>query len=511
MKNLLLASVLLFSTLIAFAQKEFHVTPQGKSSGNGSLQTPWDLQTALSQSSLNPGDIIWVHQGEYRGRFVSTISSGEKDKPILVSAYRDDKVVLNGNVNSTAKSVLEVKGGNVIFRNLEITFLGDFSRKETDENFQKVDGINHNAGANCKFINLKIHNNPGSGMGSWKATGGTEILDCLIYNNGFISKAGRGSGVGLYVQNETEDERIIANNTIFNNYYKGIEVWSANKNASNSYVKNISLKNNAAFNNGSPAGGFKDNLIVGTDDRNGVNVARNIKIIDNFFYHNTDLAVGQVGGDAASVTIGFSDTAPVENVILEGNTIIGRNNSFRILSANSLTMKDNIAYCGYVHLRASTLDNIKNWKTSNNKYYTKKGNAFRFIKNQDYSLEALQNEFKIDSNTEWKNVKNFQRETSFQITEFYENPLKFKVSILSPYSSTPLVDFGPFEVKKGTHYKIWDVENPSEVLTEGELKEDKKIEFNLASENFEMPLHNDQAQKSLGNFGVFIIEFYPEE
>ena len=38
-----------------------------------------------------------------------------------------------------------------------------------------MSGINHRQGSRCQFINLKIHNNPGSGIGSWKRTANSEI------------------------------------------------------------------------------------------------------------------------------------------------------------------------------------------------------------------------------------------------------------------------------------------------------------------------------------------------
>ena len=91
--------------MISFAQKEFHVFPidgkiiKGSPDGDGSLNMPWDLQTALSQSSqhVNGGDIIWLHEGIYNGRFKSILESSNQ-KYITVSAYAEDLVVLNGNV-----------------------------------------------------------------------------------------------------------------------------------------------------------------------------------------------------------------------------------------------------------------------------------------------------------------------------------------------------------------------------------------------------------------------------
>ena len=162
----------------------------GKASGDVSRANPWDLQTALSQSTkkVNDNDVIYIHKGIYNGRFTSTITVINKNTFITVRPYKKDKVVLNGNIVSKLGDVLEVKGGNVIFRDFEITFLEDFSRSVLDKDFQVVSGINHVDGEDCKFINLKIYNNPGSGIGSWKRTGGSIIDSCLIYNNGYMSK-----------------------------------------------------------------------------------------------------------------------------------------------------------------------------------------------------------------------------------------------------------------------------------------------------------------------------------
>ena len=87
---------------VVTAQQEFHVFPNAKSSGNGSLSNPWDLQTALSQKPdvINGGDTIWLHEGVYTGRFVSTIQSTLKDQFITVAPHANATVVLNGNIKT---------------------------------------------------------------------------------------------------------------------------------------------------------------------------------------------------------------------------------------------------------------------------------------------------------------------------------------------------------------------------------------------------------------------------
>ncbi|SDB48082.1 hypothetical protein SAMN03097699_1607 [Flavobacteriaceae bacterium MAR_2010_188] len=510
MKATISLFIILLCSIFGFTQQEFHVTSEGKSSGDGSIKNPWDLQTALQQKpeKIKGGDIIYLHGGIYTGRFLSTLSSEKNEKPVTVTSVSGEKVILNGNLSSNRKSVLEVKGMNVIYKDFDVTFLGDYNRIQNDS-FLKVDGINHTNGIDCKFINLKIYDNPGSGFGSWKETGGSEILDCIIFNNGFISLAGRGGGVGIYVQNNSSSNRLIENNVIFNNFYKGIEVWSANKDANNSYVQNIILKKNDVFNNGSPAGGYKDNLIVGTDDRNGINIARNIVVENNTFYHNTDVKSGEVGGDAASVTLGFNASSPVDNILLKNNLIIGRNNAFRILHANNLILSNNIAYCGYVHLNSSVLSNIKNWKTDHNIYYTKRAKSFRIMKDKDYTFEEWTNAFKIDDASSWFLNKNFKNNIEPTITKFNNQENKFKVSIFDVTEATSEIDFSEYNITNGTPYRLIDAENPNETFFEGDLKADNKVTIPLNGNKLQLPNGESSAIKTLSNYGVYIIEFSP--
>ncbi|MEO1033886.1 MAG: hypothetical protein AAFX55_21065 [Bacteroidota bacterium] len=335
---------------ISMAQNEFHVFPidgnsiKGSPNGDGSIDRPWDLQTALSQSSkrINGGDIIWLHEGIYNGNYKSTLQSTDKDRFITVSAFGEDKVLLNGNIDNKTHYVLEVSGGKVIFKNFEITYLGKFSRRKTDKSFKAVTGVNHIEGEDCKFQNLVIHNIPGTGFGSWKATGGTVIEECIIYNNGYQGQ--RGQGVGVYVQNQSEKIRLLRNNIVFNNYYKGIEVWSASSGTNKEFVKNVHLEENIVFNNGSPSGRPWANLIVASGDLNGVNVAKNVSIKDNVFYHNVDFNDFKNYGHGNSLTLGFSVKAPIENIVVDSNFIIGRNNALNIVHAKSLEFNNNTIY-----------------------------------------------------------------------------------------------------------------------------------------------------------------------
>ena len=507
--------LVLFFTICSFAQKEFHVFPmegksiQGSPNGDGSLNNPWDLQTALSQSSerVNGGDIIWLHKGIYTGKFKSTLESTVKGKYISVVAYNNDKVVLNGNVDSNKNYVLEVNGSNVIYKNFEITFLGNFSRLNSDKNFRAVAGLNHMKGEDCKFQKLVIHNVPGSGIGSWKATGGSIIEDCMIYNNGY--QGTRGHGVGIYVQNESDKTRIIRNNIIFNNYYKGIEVWSATSGTKREFVKNVSLTDNIIFNNGAPTGRPWSNLIVASGDADGINVAKNIKVKDNVLYHNIDFTDFKNFGYGNSLTLGYTPKALVEDITVTDNVIIGRNNALNIMHAKSLVFESNIVYTGYVHLATSSLPALEmgHMSFNNNRFHTRKTAGLRVLKHKDYKLSDWKTTFGIDENSEWKQLKDFQINPVLKVVELKTKKNHFNVGLLQKEGNDVTVDFSEFDIEEGTSYKIYDIENKNVVAKSGKISNDMKITFPMGLKAIEKPTHNTMATKTSSNFGVFRVEF----
>lgn len=500
---------------ICLAQQEFHVFPidgspvKGSPSGNGSLDNPWDLQTALIQSSerINGGDIIWLHKGIYNGRYSSSLHSTIAEKFITVSSFENDRVILNGNVLSDKPFVLEVKGDRVIYKNIEITFLGEYNRSTSQKGFKAVTGVNHVKGVDCIFQNLSIYNIPGTGFGSWKATGGTRIEDCLIYNNGYLGS--RGQGVGIYVQNESDKIRYIENNIIFNNYYKGIEVWSASSGTNREFVKNVELKDNIIFNNGLPSGRAWSNLIIASGDSKGINIAKNIKVKDNIFYHNTDFADYKNYGYGNSITIGYTPNALVQDLVIENNVIIGRNNALNLLHAKSLVFQNNTVYSGYVHFQKSSLKGLQDQSIQffNNDFYTRKLNGFRILKYKDFSMSKMKDLFKLNESNQWHQLKNFKIQPVLKLSELKSKPNHFNVALLELNAKDVLVDFSNYEIKPGTPYEIYDVENRSVMLVTGKLNETKKIKFKMELSDFEKPLHNSVSTKSNSNFNVFRIVF----
>ena len=225
------------------------------------------------------------------------------------------------------------------------------------------------------------------------------------------------------------------------------------------------------------------------------------------FYHNTDTKNSEINGDAASLTLGFNENSPVENITIKNNIIIGRNNALRILHAKSLIFENNKVYSGYVTLQSSVLDYITNWTFKNNAYFTKKSSSFRIAGDKDYSLQSWQTNFGLDQDSSWKNIKQFDMKSFVSITKYKYQAQTYKLVIFKDDGKQVIVDFSKYDIKTNSVFTIYDVENPDVVLKRGVLNEDYKITFPMQLTTFEKPLHNSLAKKTLSNFGVFIIEF----
>ena len=72
---------------------DWYISPTGSPSGNGTIDSPWDLKTALDHPpAVQPGDTIWLRGGtygyDYGGSWLlESYLSGTVDAPITVRQY----------------------------------------------------------------------------------------------------------------------------------------------------------------------------------------------------------------------------------------------------------------------------------------------------------------------------------------------------------------------------------------------------------------------------------------
>src|SRR5690349_857974 len=100
------AALLALAFAACAAATEFYVAPDGAHSGNGSVSSPWDLQTALGQpAAVKAGDTIWLRGGTYTGHFTSSLK-GEKGRPIIVRQYPGERATIDGNYGGNAVTLI---------------------------------------------------------------------------------------------------------------------------------------------------------------------------------------------------------------------------------------------------------------------------------------------------------------------------------------------------------------------------------------------------------------------
>jgi hypothetical protein len=314
--------------------RDFHVAPTGSPAGDGSLDNPWDLATALNQpSAVQPGDTIWLGGGTYRGKFNSSLN-GTSSAPIIVRAYPGERATIDGG-NTGGAGILVIQGAYTWYSGFEVmSSYGQRTSSQPGDDPTDIlygEGILVDQAANhpgLKFINLIVHD-ARQGIAWWKEATDSEIYGCLIYYNGWDSPA-RGSGHGIYAQNQTGTKKI-TDNVIFSGFGSGIHAYGSSK----AFLDNFLLQGNTLFHSGDlSASGPSRVLLLG-----GGRPARNPQVRSNFLYRQTagvvsDFDMGYSAGCASPTVTGnyVATTTSFVNctsgLTLEGNTFYGNINGF---------------------------------------------------------------------------------------------------------------------------------------------------------------------------------------
>ena len=291
-------SLLLLSVVCLFPleARDFHVTPTGLATNNGSRTRPWLLAKALSAvDEVKPGDTIWVHGGTYTGS-VECRLKGSEQKNILVRPWPGEHVLFD--VKGAESGGLMVNGDWTTFRDFE------FTDSDPDRTHVRPHGV-FTRGPHTKLINLVIHD-CGLGIGFWAETEGpAEIYGCIIYNNGWQGAGtDRGHGHAIYTQNRVGIKRL-TDNVLFNQFGYGIHAYGSSR----AFLKGFEIEDNTSFNNGSLSRrrALTGNILVG-----GGAPAEGIRVLDNVTYFDSP---------AMSLRIGYG--AANKDVVVKGNYVVG--------------------------------------------------------------------------------------------------------------------------------------------------------------------------------------------
>jgi hypothetical protein len=281
---------------------EHYVAPSGTPSGAGTLASPWDLQTALSQpSDVLPGDTIWLRAGLYHsatpGGFVSKLN-GSPEKPILVRNYDFERATIDGRATQAA---LTIRGSYTWFWGLEVI---DSTTLRVSTNTVPTNSVGVAIyGPGVKCINMVVHDTL-EGFSAYNASPDSEFYGNLSYYNGFVG-TDRNHGHGMYFQNLT-GTKIVSDNFIGDNADEGIQIYGSGSAAVIGFV----VSGNTLYNNSSwPMPHYQYNLIIA-----GGKTRKNIQVFENYSYFPPKAAEGQIS---------LGKYTPGEDISVTKNVFVG--------------------------------------------------------------------------------------------------------------------------------------------------------------------------------------------
>lgn len=320
--NRLLFFSLSFLLFVAPASaRDWHVTPRGTADGDGSLDKPLDITTALTATNrVKPGDTILLKGGTYThpnrspgsyGFEVKLI--GTPQKTIQVRAVQGERVTIDGGLLVAKPST------HLWVRDLEITALEPIKESNltggaaTDLK-RPWGGLEIRAGTGCKYINLVIHNAM-QGVGFWSEAVDSELYGCLIHDNGWQDKT-RHHGHAIYTQNQN-GLKTISNCILSARRARTDGSYTLHGYAEKGHVSNFLVEDNIAY-------GVGPFLIGGGQPNKDNRVRRN-------YLYDVSLMVGY--GKRPNVNCEIRDNVVVngelkvgnfEKVVNEGNLVVAK-------------------------------------------------------------------------------------------------------------------------------------------------------------------------------------------
>jgi len=256
---------------------EWYVAPGGKATNGGTQESPWDIASALNgRDEIKPGGTIYLLEGTYRRRpseLFDVRLKGVVDQPIHVRPVPGQRARIDGGL------AVQSPSAHVWIRDLEIFVSEPVPDRPVSAGSSPADlkrpwgGLHMHGGANCKYINLIIHN-CNQGISCWKGEINPEIYGCIIYDNGWIG-VDRGHGHCIYTQNDEGVKTI--SNCIMTCPHDGSYTMHA-YGSERAYVNNYLVTDNICYGKG-------PFLIGGGRPSHGIRVYRN-------YLYGVDMRIG---------------------------------------------------------------------------------------------------------------------------------------------------------------------------------------------------------------------------
>jgi hypothetical protein len=300
--------------------REVWVAPDGKAGNSGAKDSPVDLPTAYTNSTLvTPGTVVWIAGGTYElGDLKPAGVCGTRQKPILYRAVPGARATLNAQIRS--KSGCD----HIWWWGVEVTGpVG--SGVET-----------HDGGDGLKFINMFIHDKHSAappaerkpsamGVGGWDTGDDHEFYGNIVFRNGWNTL-----DHGFYSQNTAaHTAKRYVDNLVFENVGLGFQIYG-----STPVLRNIYVEGNAAFATTlAPhvpdlASQPQQNIIIG-----GHKPLTCVIVRANCTYHPS-------AASKRGVDIGYTGK-PNRQILVEGNYFMCGRSAFELHGVAEATVRNN--------------------------------------------------------------------------------------------------------------------------------------------------------------------------
>lgn len=295
MKSRLILMAAFVAIASAATATEWFVAPNGDAENAGSVESPWNLASAVSGNKpVRAGDTIWLRAGVYRNprsEFVVRCA-GKPDKPIVIRNYRRERATIDGAV------VLD--GPDVWLWGLEIMVSEPRPNVPMPKGSAPAElkrpggGIHNQTGSRCKAINCILHDN-NQGFSWWLKAIDAEIYGCIIYRNGWVG-VDRTHGHAVYTQNDEGTKRIV-DNIMFDPYSYNLHAYGSSR----AYVNGFHVEGNIFFGGTVLIGGgrpseriaFLDNCTYRAGTRFGYSAPFNEDVVCRGNYFGDGLTVNK--------------------------------------------------------------------------------------------------------------------------------------------------------------------------------------------------------------------------
>jgi hypothetical protein len=278
--------VLVASTAKPSSIAEWYVAVDGSPLCQGTLESPWDIDSALrGDQKIAPGDTLLLRGGTYKKPFqpngygFPVRLAGSPSAPIHVRPFNRERVTLDGGL------LVQDPARYLWLWDLEILVSEPLPPEPLPAGWYPTiphGGLNIYAGEGCKYINLVVHNNL-EGVSFWTPATNSELYGCLIYDNGYRA-TDRTWGHGIYTQNDTGLK------TIADCILTGGKGYSLHAYGESAAVNNYLVEGNIAYNH-------EGDFLVG-----GLKGSRGIRVLSNYVYDD-NLRVGYMATDSVDCEV----------------------------------------------------------------------------------------------------------------------------------------------------------------------------------------------------------------